>query len=112
MNPGWKMAGISFINQRINVLFYFPEIRTEYLLLFHLLGLFVVLFCYCCFYLFILPSEIPFYLEHMFLQLAARHTLSDQEVEPFYSLKLKCFSNLLIFLTAVAQRVARTSGVN
>ena len=94
---------VLFLRNKSRISFTLPPPRVVFLLLL-LVGCF--LFC------FVLPSEIPFCLKHMFLLLVVRHTLSDQEVEPFYSLKLKYFSNLLIFLTAVAQRVTRTAGVN
>lgn len=49
----------------------------------------------------------------MFLRLLTRDILYvTREVQPFHPLKLKYFSNLLIFFTAVAQRVTRTANVN
>lgn len=94
---------VLFLRNKNRISFTLPPPRVVCcVVLLLLLFLFFILF----------PSEIPFYLKHTFLWLAARHTLSDQEVEPFYSLRLKYFSNLLTFLTAVAQRVTRTAGVN
>lgn len=101
--PGCSTAGISPNNQCTNGPLCFSEINTECLSLFY---------HYCG--VFSWPSEIytPSCLKCVPLIGSQRNSVSDQKVAQFCSVKWKHFSNLWMLITAVAQGVTRTAGVN